>query len=439
MTRKLIKGCFLAMACTTLFFSGGRAFAQEVVLDLDTSVQMALQNNPKTKIADGNLKSAYGTKKQTMGQFGPQITFDHRSTRGHNYKSSIATSVVDNFTNSASVSMPIFTAGKRRGSIAASKRNYEIAELEIERTDQEVKLDATQAYFDVLQTRNLVKLNRESVTRLEEHLKNVEAQFSVGIVAKVDVLRSQVELADAQQELIKAENAYEMAVATLNNVVGLPHQTETVVNDELAYNEYSKSMEDCISFSSIHKPEILQAEKAVSAAKNNVMAARSGYYPSVSVQGSYGWDKDKFPGDEKSSWQVAAVLSFNVFDSNVTRGTVDNAQGTLVQREATYEQTKDNVFLLVRNSYLSLREAEKRIYTSSVAVETAQEDYMIAQVRYQAGVGTNTDVLDAQVALTKAQTNYVQALYDYNTSWANLENAMGVPVYPDEQFVDEQQ
>ena len=435
MTRKLIKYCFLAMSCTMIFCYGSKAFAQEFTLDLDTAVQMALESNPKTKIADGNLKNAYGMKKQTMGQFGPHITFNHNSSRGHNYKSSVVNYVVENFSNSASVSLPIFTGGKRRGSIAASKRNYEIAELEIERTDQEVKLDTTQAYFNVLQTRNLVKLNKESVNRLEEHLKNVELQFFVGIVAKVDMLRSQVELADAQQELIKAENNYEMAVATLNNIVGISHNTETIVNDELSYNEYSKSMEDCIAFSAEHKPEIIQAEKMVAAAKSNVMSARSGYYPSVNVQGSYGWDKDKFPGDNKSSWQVAAVLSINVFDSNTTRGAVDAAQGTLVQREANYQQTKDNIFLSVRNSYLSLREAEKRIYTAFVAVEKAQEDYNIAQVRYQAGVGTNTDLLDAQVALTKAETNYVKALYDYNTSWANLENAMGVPVYPNEQFV----
>lgn len=432
------KCCIAAMFCICLLMPQSYAGANPVVLDLDTAIQMALRNNPKTFIADGNLKSAEGRKKQAMGQFGPQITFNHNSTRSHSYTPSTNAAgtlaypgVSDNFSNTAQVSLPVITAGKRKGTISASKRNYEIAQLEVGRTDQEVKLDATTAYFDVLQTRNLVRLNQESVTRLEEHLKNVQAQFSVGIVAKVDVLRSEVELADAQQELIKAENNFEMAVATLNNVVGLPLSTEIVVNDELKHDDYVKTMEDCLDFSDKHRPEILQAEKAVKAAKNTVMSARSGYYPTVNVAASYQWDKDDFPGDEKNNWRVGATLNFNVFDSQVTRGAVDTAQGDLLQREASYKQTKDNVFLAVRNSYLSLREAEKRIYTSSVTVEKAKEDYMIAQVRYQAGVGTNTDVLDAQVALTKAQTNYVQALYDYNTSWANLENAMGVPVFPE--------
>ncbi|MEG1160133.1 MAG: TolC family protein, partial [Acidaminococcaceae bacterium] len=104
------------------------------------------------------------------------------------------------------------------------------------------------------------------------------------------------------------------------------------------------------------------------------------------------------------------------------------ARGNRYKAEEAYRQTTDNVQLDVRNSYLNLKEAEKRISTSYVAVAKAEEDYHIAQVRYQAGVGTNTDVIDAQVALTQAKTNYVQALYDYNTSNATLERAMGIPV-----------
>ena len=75
-----------------------------------------------------------------------------------------------------------------------------------------------------------------------------------------------------------------------------------------------------------------------------------------------------------------------------------------------------------------MQEAEKRIDTTKVAVVQAEEDYKIAQVRYSAGVGTNLDVMDSQVALTQAKTNYIQALYDYNTSKAKLEKAMGIPV-----------
>ena len=121
----------------------------------------------------------------------------------------------------------------------------------------------------------------------------------------------------------------------------------------------------------------------------------------------------------------------NVWDYGVTAAKVAAAKANVVNAEETYRQTTDNVQLEVRTYYLSLREAEKRISTTSVAIAEAEEAYKIALVRYQAGVGTNTDVIDAQVSLTTAKNNYIQALYDYNTSHAKLEKAMGVPVLVD--------
>jgi TolC family type I secretion outer membrane protein len=417
----------LALCAGLLTAGGAPAAAAEMNIDLAQAIKMALDNNPKTYIADGKLQSAEGGKKQALGQYGPTISVEHGERRSQNYQTP-SNPINEMFENSASVSLPVYTGGARRGQMRAARSNYESASLEIGRTDQEVKLDTTLAYYKVLQTRNLIQLNVESVARLAEHLRNVEAQFDVGIVAKVDVLRSQVELANAQQDLIKARNAYDIAVASLNNVVGLPLSTSTVIDDELTHNAYDKELADCLDFAERHQPLIAQAAYSVEAARGSVMQARSGYMPNVRITAGYGWNKNKFPGDDRANWYVGATLNLTLFDSNVTRGRVDAAQGDLAQREAAYQQTVDNVFLNVRSQYLNLREAEKRIETASVTVETAEEDYKIAQVRYQAGVGTNTDVLDAQVALTQATTNYIQALYDYNTSWANLENVMGVPV-----------
>ncbi len=402
--------------------------AKTVELTLNQAIDMALNNNPKITIAKGSLKSAEGNKKQIIGQYGLQANYQYAMNRSHNYQSLIDAGVTDRFSNTTSVSYPLYTGGKRKGSVDAARRNLEIANLEVSRTDQVVKLDATQAYFTVLQTRNMVILNKESVTRLEDHLKNTKARYEVGVVAKVDVLRSEVELANAQQELIKAQNNYDVAVATLNNIVGLPQDTNTLIQDDLTYSQYDKELEGCLNFARQHQPQLMQAYKSVQAAKSSIMAARSGYLPSVTLSSSYGWGDKDFPGDRKSNWEANAVLSFSIFDSNTTRGAVDNAQGNLIQKEAELKQVEDNIYLLVRTYFFGFKEAEKRISTAQIAVETAKEDYKIAQVRYQAGVGTNTDVIDAAVALTQAQTNYVQALYDYNTSLASLESAMGVPV-----------
>ena len=122
----------------------------------------------------------------------------------------------------------------------------------------------------------------------------------------------------------------------------------------------------------------------------------------------------------------------NVFDSGVTKSNVAAAKANLMTAKESYRQDADAVQLDVRNCYFNLREAEKRISTTQVAVAKAEEDYHIAQVRYEAGVGTNTDVLDAQVALTRARNNFNTALYDYNTSRSALQTAMGIEARPDD-------
>ena len=184
----------------------------------------------------------------------------------------------------------------------------------------------------------------------------------------------------------------------------------------------------CLAYSEQHRPELKQAEYGVDAAEAALVVARSGHMPKVYASASNSWASESWPGDDNEEWQVGVTASMNIFDSGVTWSKIHAAQEALVQAKESQRQIKDNVELEVRTDYLSMREAEKRITTAQVAVASAEEDYHIAVVRYQAGVGTNIDVMDAQEALTQAKTNYYQALYNYNTSKAALNTSMGVGV-----------
>jgi hypothetical protein len=126
----------------------------------------------------------------------------------------------------------------------------------------------------------------------------------------------------------------------------------------------------------------------------------------------------------------ASAFPLNAFDSGVTKSKVSAAKAALLAQEETHRQNLDSATLDVRQCYLNLRESEKRISTTQTAVAQAEEDYRIAQVRYQAALGTNTDVLDAQVALTTARNNFNQALYDYNMNKNALQTSMGIGARP---------
>lgn len=426
----------LALTAALTVLCSQSVFAATLELDLDETIQRALLTNPNVKIAEYNRKAAKADYSAAKSARGISISVNHQTTRGGAADDmfsggiNIGKGIGNSHSNSITASLPLFTGGELQGQIGQAKANYRSMLSAEEQAYIEMKETATNGYFSMLDAGNMKTLCQESVDRLQAHLDNVIAQYNVGIVARADVLRSEVELANAKQDLISAENGYDVAEATLNNIIGTPLSTTLVLKDTLQYVPYDNDMAYCLAYSEEHRPELKQAEYGVDAAEAALVVARSGHMPKINATaGNYwGGDGSNWPGDDDENWAVGVTASMNIFDSGVTWSKIHAAQENLAKAKETQRQVKDAVELEVRTDYLGMREAEKRISTTQVAVAQAEEDYHIAVVRYQAGVGTNIDVMDAQVALTEAKTNYVKALYDYNTSKAALNTSMGVGV-----------
>lgn len=430
----------LALTAALSVLCSQSVFAATLELDLEETIQRALLTNPSVKIAEYNRKAAKADYSAAKGARGISISLSHDSGRGGyadyakrsiNGGTEIWTKGIGNsHSNSITASLPIFTGGELQGQIGQAKANYRSMLSAEEQAYNEMKETATTGYFNMLNATNMKALRQESVDRLQAHLDNVIAQYNVGIVARADVLRSEVELANAQQNYITASNQYDVAEATLNNIIGTPLGTTLLLKDRLQYEPYENDMAYCLAYSEQHRPELKQAEYAIDSAEAALVVARSGHMPKVYANASNNWggNGSDWPGDDDENWSVGVTASMNVFDSGVTWSKIHAAQENLAKAKESQRQIKDNVELEVRTDYLNLREAEKRITTTQVAVASAEEDYHIAVVRYQAGVGTNIDVMDAQEALTQAKTNYYQALYNYNTSKAALNTSMGVGV-----------
>lgn len=434
----------LALTAALSVLCSQSVFAATLELDLEETIQRALLTNPSVKIAEYNRKAAKADYSAAKGARGISISLSHDSGRG-GYADNRSYVITDNMgrqiprydksignshSNSITASLPIFTGGELQGQIGQAKANYRSMLSAEEQAYNEMKETATTGYFNMLNATNMKALRQESVDRLQAHLDNVIAQYNVGIVARADVLRSEVELANAQQNYITASNEYDVAEATLNNIIGTPLGTTLLLKDRLQYEPYENDMAYCLAYSEQHRPELKQAEYAIDSAEAALVVARSGHMPKVYANASNNWggNGSDWPGDDDENWSVGVTASMNVFDSGVTWSKIHAAQENLAKAKESQRQIKDNVELEVRTDYLSMREAEKRITTAQVAVASAEEDYHIAVVRYQAGVGTNIDVMDAQEALKQAKTNYYQALYNYNTSKAALNTSMGVGV-----------
>jgi len=399
------------------------ALAAPVELTLEDSIAMALNSNPAIKMTDADRKSAELQINIAKGEKLPALTISHSDNIFHS-----GADLDTDYTTSVSLGLNLYTGGKTESDISSAKLKLKVADSAVEQSKQKIKLDATNDYFTILQTKNSLKVSQEAVDQMEVHLKNVQAQYAVGTVAKSDVLRSEVELANNQQALIKAKNAYDLAISNLNNVIGLPLDTDVIVKDELKHEKYTLTLTDSIQYALTHRPEAIQADYSIDVAKEAVKGYKAGKLPTVSATAKTGWKDKDFPGADNNSWSIGLAASWTPFDSGVTNAKIKQSDSAVVKAVEQARQTKDTVQLDVRQAYLNMSEAEKRIDTTQVAVEKAEEDFKIAQVRYSAGVGTNTDVIDAQVALTTAKNNYIQAMYDFNTNKASLIKAMGVPV-----------
>ena len=446
--RKLQKAlAALAVAGYMGFAALGTAEAAPIVeLTLQESIDMALANNRTIKESAEDQWQAYWAHREARRQAGPTLSWSgslNRGLGGHLYQDTSVDTIkrVDDYqmnrvySNSVSVVFPIYTGGRIENSIEAAELGRDAADLMLEATRQGIKEQTTEAYFQILQFRNLIQVNKEAVDTLQAHLDNVNAQYRVGTVAKSDVLRSQVELANQQQNLVTAQNNYDVAVATFNNIVGLPTDTIVDAKEDLSYTKYDISLPRCTDYALIHRPDGIAMERAWKKAEAQMKAAKSGYRPQVNASVSRSWAGDSPFSTNSVNYtpqqdSTAAVLSanWNIFDNNVTEAQVQQAKASMRKAEQKLYETQETIQLDVRKAYLNLLAAEQNIHTTKVAVDQAQEDYKIAQVRYSAGVGTNLDVMDAESKLIQTQTTYITALYNYNTNKAALDQAMGIKV-----------
>ena len=418
----------LAFTATIGLFAG-TVSAETMQVDLMRSVQMALENNRTIKQSLTDVDAAHASLAQANRSMGPTLTWSATANRvgGKAYEGS---GVKYNYGNTGTISMPVYNAvlNARR---KAARYGLNAADFALEQTKQSIRLTATMDYFNILQARNLVKVREDTVATLQTHLADVNAQFSVGTVARADVLASEVELANAQQNLTTARNNYEVAVATLNNVIGVPTDTMLTINDELRYTDYELSLDDCTDYGLLYRADGAAAVYAVKQAEESVRTAKAGDHPTVnaaatrSIAGEHPFGSDHASSD---TWAVGVSASWNIFDNGVTAAQVDAAKATLRKAEEALAAADEKIRLDVRTAYLNLRAAEQNIKTTETAVKQAEEDYHIARVRYNAGVGTNLEVMRASDNLTTARMNYSTALYTYNTGKASLDNAMGVPV-----------
>ena len=408
------RGAGICSICLLAFTT----MASAAQLPLDQAVNMALENNSDIKISANAEKTAEYTLQGAKGRNGISLG----ASNSWNLKNSDEISSTSS--SGINLSLPLYTGGKNEGNINIAQTNVKIAELDSLKTQQDVKLKTTMAYYDVIQAHQNQAVAQETVNNNQLHLDNVNAQYSAGTVAKADVLRSEVELTNAQQNLLQAKKASDVAVNNLKNLLRWQDSADPELVEEFDCVPFEFTMDESVEYAKTHRPDLEKVQLTIQTAQEGVNVAKADEKPSVSLKAGASWN-NIMPTDHSDTY-VGLTSSWNLFDSQVTQSAIKKAQTAVDTAQLNLTSQEDAVTLAVKEDYLGMKEAEQRRQTTETAINKAQEDYDIAVAKYQAGDGITLDVLDAQLALATAKNNYIKAQYDYAVDKAKLENAMGM-------------
>ena len=395
--------------------------AHAMSLSLTEAIDTALAANTALRITAEGERSADAALKQARGK--NSISAE----AGDTLRTSKAKDEDAQTSNSLSLSarLPLYSGGANEANIESGEIGAQSARLTTERAREDLKYEVITAYWDAEASKK-VEVQRDTVNKYDAHLKNVTALYDAGAQAKIDVLRSSVELSNARQELISAESSYEVNLATLRNLLNIARTEPLTLTTEVTYQPFEKPMEDCISYAYRNRLDLTVERAKLRQRELAIESARAGYRPSVSLTLGTGLSSQFPPRHDTSSDVSASVgVSWNIFDSGVTRGAIEEAEAERDIALLNVQKAEETIDLNLRKAYLNMREAEKRFTSTEDAVAQAREDYYIASERYRAGEGILLDIIDAQTALASAETNAISARYDYARCRAQVENLMG--------------
>lgn len=308
---------------------------------------------------------------------------------------------------------------------------HDFAEEGYRATSEDVALQVKRAFYGVLLTQKLVEANREGLDVVRANYENVQSQFKHGAAAEFDLLRAEVQLANTEPMVISAENNLLLATNALKSLLALPLESPVVVQGEFTFTELpAEAIVQRRQEALKSNPSLVQLSLQESMLEQNITVEKANYFPALNLFGSYQWQaQDNTFRIRDYLWantvNVGLQISFPLFDGFKTSARVQQAEIEWQKLKYTRLKAEEGVKIQVQSAELRMTEATKRIQGQEKNISQAEKALQIAQTRFKSGVGTQLELLDTQVAMTRARTNYAQAIYDYLIARAEWQRAVG--------------
>jgi outer membrane protein TolC len=430
----------VVLICISLVHQGN---AQEKRrLTLEESLKIGLENSKTLHSSKMKIISAEAQLSLANAGGLPSLALGANYTRLSNvapYTISIpdfgtytlSPTVLDNYTAKVSLQQPLFTGFKISSNSELAKNNSLAAAQDYSKDEQDVIYNIKNAYWSLFLAGKIKQAVDENVQQMKAHLEDIQNFFKQGLATKNEVLKVEVQLSEAQLSQIDAKNSVKLAAVNFDNVINIPLSTDIDVQENAEVeNDNIGDIDQLIDKAMKNRPDLKSLEYKLSASKNGITLAQSGWYPQIVLGGEYDYEKpnsrilplmDRFNG----TWAVQIGLTYTLWDWNSTKAQTTQAESQYEQTKDSYGTLKDAVTLDVTQNYYNLIKAKETVLVTEQTVNQADENYRVTDDRFKQGLTLNSELLDAEVALVQAKTNYAQSIADYEIAKAQIERSTG--------------
>ena len=335
----------------------------------------------------------------------------------------------DIYSAAVTVTQPIFTGGALLSARGAAGHGLRAAEYNTLRAEHETRSNVTQAYVMLVRAHAARAVMDDAVAQMQGHLEDLEAMYGEGMLLERDIMQARVRMSAVELDRNAARHGVLLAGAALAFQLGVEPGTQIEAVDTLERTLYVPGELDALVTTAMNeRPDLLAMAESVGAADNVVGMARAEFFPRVVAMGSYGWDRPdrEYEPEFYDHWSVTLAAQMNVFDWGGRWNRMREAKATRLQAEHGLELMESAVRLEVEQSWYAHDEAIEAVSIAERGVEQARESFRIARESFRNGVSTNSDVLDAQIALSTAEMQLVNARADLRLAGASLELTTGV-------------
>lgn len=425
-----------------------RAWAEEpadkAALTLQEAVNLALERNPQVLIARARMEALHGKIREVRAQALPSVTLNGSGLRLRDpsflntssfdkileeFKQALIVVPSNLFDYNVSVSQPLYTSGKVGTALKLASLESKGVEVDRDRVEQEVRLKVIRAFYGLLLVQRQLEVARETVAQRQKHLEMARARFAGGVATEVDVLRSQVSVANAEPELIRAESGVRQARTVLNNLLVRPLDFPSEALGELTFTpEPPVTLEEAVQKAYEHRPELARARINEREADGQKRLAEAESRLRLDFSGQYGISSrlpSNLANHEFNRWLFTVNLGLPLFDGGRRSGLMEQAIAGRRIAELSRVDTENAVRLEAQTALDELQRAEKTVEAARLNVREAERVLAMMQDNYKYGAATTLDVLDAQTALTTARWTLLQGLYDHNLARFQLRYVMG--------------